>query len=80
MLDKKFDIQLTQIQGNSFQTMSASFGDSHDLESPGRYQKAEILQGKIILGVHPESGVHFVPGSGVKQFKFDDAIPTSRIR
>ena len=26
---------MTQIQINSFQTMYASFGDSHDLESPG---------------------------------------------
>ena len=34
-LIKKFDIWFTQIQVNSFQTMSASFGDSHDLESPG---------------------------------------------
>ena len=32
MLDKNFDIKLTQIQVNSFETMSASFGDSHDLE------------------------------------------------
>ena len=36
MLDNKFDNYLTQIQINSFQTMSAPFGDSYDLESPGR--------------------------------------------
>ena len=34
MLDKTSDIYLTQIQVNSFQTMSAFFGVSHDLESP----------------------------------------------
>ena len=35
MLVKKFDIQLTQVQLNSFYTMSASFGDSRNLKSPG---------------------------------------------
>ena len=34
MLGKKLD-ELTQIQVNSFWAMSFSFGDFHDLESPG---------------------------------------------
>ena len=37
MLDKKFNIELTRIQVNSFQAMSALFGDSHNLESPGSF-------------------------------------------
>ena len=31
----KIDIEFTKIRVNSFQAMSASFGDSHDLESSG---------------------------------------------
>ena len=34
MLDKNFDIYLTEIQVNSFQTMSALFFVFHDLELP----------------------------------------------
>ena len=35
-----------------------------------RYQKAEILQVKIILVTQSESGVHFIPELMVNKFEF----------
>ena len=48
MLYKKFDIQLTQIQLNSFKVMFASFGDCHDMESPDN--GGDLLYGVNSIG------------------------------